>query len=72
MSVDFDSLHSLSVSEKLRIVEFLWDDLGESVFAIPLPAWLDREASRRQEEMRDPSVGVTHDTTWHRIANRKS
>lgn len=70
MSFDLNALHSLPAAEKLRLVEMLWDDLGESGDPIPLPDWVDREAARRCEEMRDPSCGLSHDETWRRIAAR--
>ena len=70
MSIDLNALHSLSAAEKLRIVEMLWDDLGESSTPIPLPGWVDREASRRRDEMRDASFGLSHDETWRRIEQR--
>jgi len=70
MSIDANELHSLPNAEKLRIVEMLWDDLGESTAPIPLPDWVGREVARRREEMRDSSFGVSHEETWHRIANR--
>jgi hypothetical protein len=38
MSIDMNELYSLPAAEKLRIVEMLWDDLGESNTPIPLPA----------------------------------
>ena len=70
MSIDANELHSLPDAEKMRIVEMLWDDLGQSVTPIPLPDWVQREAARRRDEMRDPSFGVTHEETWRRIENR--
>ena len=70
MSIDANELHSLSAAEKLRIVEMLWDDLGAASCPIPLPDWVDREASRRRDEMRDTSVGISHDEAWQRINNR--
>jgi putative addiction module component (TIGR02574 family) len=70
MSIDLGALHALPTSEKLRIVEFLWDDLGESAMPIPLPDWVDVEATRRRDEMRDPSFGLTHEETWRRIDQR--
>jgi len=70
MSIDVDAIRSLAPSEKLRLVEILWDDLGESTEAIPLPDWLDREAARRRDEMRDPSFGLSHEETWRRIEQR--
>jgi putative addiction module component (TIGR02574 family) len=70
MSIDPNQLHALPDDEKLRIVEMLWDDLGESTSAIPLPEWVGKEVTRRRDEMRDPSFGLSHKETWQRIANR--
>jgi hypothetical protein len=70
MSIDVNALHSLPDAEKLRIVEMLWDDLGQASASIPLPEWVDREAARRREEMRDPAFGVSHEEAWRRIAQR--
>lgn len=70
MPIDPNELHALSDAEKLRIVEMLWDDLGESTEPIPLPEWVGREVARRRKEMGDPSFGMSHEETWRRIANR--
>lgn len=70
MSIDLSALHALPVTEKMQLVEMLWDDLGRSSDPIPLPDWVDQEAVRRRNEMRDPSFGLTHVETWLRIANR--
>ena len=70
MAIDVNELHALPNAEKLRIVELLWDDLGESTAPIPLPEWVGLKLSRRREDMRDPSFGLTHEETWRRIANR--
>jgi putative addiction module component (TIGR02574 family) len=67
MPVNTSELSALSPAEKLQLVEFLWDDLGKATVAIPLPAWVDQEAARRREEMRDPDVGISHEETWKRI-----
>ena len=70
MSIDLSGLHNLPATDKLRIVEMLWDDLGESNVLIPLPEWIQHEAARRRDEMQDPSIGLTHDETWDRIHRR--
>lgn len=70
MSIDINDLHSLPDAEKLRIVEMLWDDLGESNSPIPLPDWMTDEVKRRREEMKDPSFRLSHEEIWRRIANR--
>lgn len=71
MSIDANELHSLPDVEKMRIVEMLWDDLSQSTTPIPLPDWVQREAARRRDEMRDPAFGTTHVETWRRIEQRK-
>jgi putative addiction module component (TIGR02574 family) len=71
MSFDLNELHALPAADKLRLVEFLWDDLGNTATQIPLPDWVDREAARRREELRaDPSIGLTHEEVWRRIDAR--
>jgi putative addiction module component (TIGR02574 family) len=68
MTANFDELRSLSAAEKLQIVELLWDDLGAADAEIPLPEWIDREAARRRDEMlKDPTIGLSHDEAWQRI-----
>jgi putative addiction module component (TIGR02574 family) len=68
--INTNELFALPPREKLRIVELLWDDLGKSCEPIPLPEWVDQEAARRREAMRDPSIGLTHEEAWRRIDNR--
>lgn len=70
MSIDVDELRALPPAEKMRLVEMLWDDLGESTEPIPLPDWVDQEAARRREEMRDSSCGISHEEAWQRIERR--
>lgn len=70
MSFDTNELSALPIAEKMRIVEFLWDDLGNANSPIPLPDWVVDEASRRREEMHDPSFGLSHEETWHLIERR--
>ncbi len=70
MPINTDELRALPAAEKLRLVELLWDDLGNSTVSIPLPDWVDREVAKRRDEMRDPSFGLSHDETWRRIERR--
>lgn len=71
MSIDLQGLDSLSPSEKLELVERLWDDLADSNTPIPLPEWVDQMAARRRDEMHDPTVGRSHEETWRRIDGRR-
>jgi putative addiction module component (TIGR02574 family) len=68
MSIDCNELLSLPVNEKMCLVELLWDNLGQS--DIPLPEWVSAEVARRRQEMRDPTIGVSHDEVWRRIRSR--
>lgn len=70
MPINTDELRALPPDEKLRIVELLWDDLGEETAQIPLPDWVDREAAKRREDMRDPTFGLSHEEAWERIDRR--
>lgn len=71
MTVNTAELLALPPSEQLRIVELLWDRLGESTTPIPLPDWIGKEGQRRLEEMKaDPTLGLDHDTLWNRIESR--
>jgi putative addiction module component (TIGR02574 family) len=71
MNINVDELRALSVSEKLDLVEMIWDDLGESATAVPLPAWAEQEAQRRREELlNNPTAGLSHEEVWHRINGR--
>ncbi|MHB8863237.1 MAG: addiction module protein [Pirellulaceae bacterium] len=47
MSVDINELKNLPTSEKLRLVELLWDDISASNEPIVLHSWQFSEATRR-------------------------
>ena len=42
-------LSSLSTSEKLEAMDFLWRDLSRSPFGFQSPAWHERELTERME-----------------------
>ena len=71
MKIDLNELRALPASEKLRLVEMLWDDLANSVESIPLPEWVQQEATRRYREMvDDPTLGLSHQEVWDQIDKR--
>ncbi len=71
MNIDTNEILALPIAQKLQLVELLWDDIAKSSNPIPLPEWVEREASRRRDEMlADPSLGKSHQETWTKIANR--
>lgn len=68
MSIDLTELHKWPISEKLRIVEALWDDIGASDEPIVLQPWQRDEAQRRRNEMKaDPSIAIDREELWRRV-----
>ena len=68
MSIDITDLHNLPVSEKLRIVEALWDGIGASDEPIVLQPWQRDEARRRSDELTsDPSIAIDRAELWRRV-----
>jgi putative addiction module component (TIGR02574 family) len=45
------SIFDLSPSEKLQLVEDLWDDLAAAPEAVPLHDWQKRELARRKANL---------------------
>ena len=61
-------LSGLPVTEKLRIVTQLWNDIASSTDPITVPPEVIREASRRSAELEaDPSIAIDDDELWRRV-----
>lgn len=68
MDMNTTELSGLPVTEKLRIVTLLWDEIASSPELISLPPDVIREASRRSAELNaDSSVAITEDELWRRV-----
>jgi putative addiction module component (TIGR02574 family) len=68
MAVDLTSLRNLPVSEKLRIVTQLWDDIAASGHPIVVPTEVLNEAKRRSADLQaDPSIAIDDDELWRRV-----
>ena len=68
MTVDLASLRRLPVSEKLRIVTQLWEDIAASEQPIVIPPGVLQEATRRSAELRDnPSIAIDDVELWRRV-----
>lgn len=68
MTIDIEKLLALPAAEKLRVIEILWDSLGDAASPIPLPEWIEQEAKRRMDEMhRDPTFRLSHEEVWRQI-----
>jgi putative addiction module component (TIGR02574 family) len=71
MHPEVEHLRTLPVAEKLRVVEELWDDIGESGERSPLPQWHRAEAERRAAELEaDPSIALGREELWRRVDAR--
>jgi putative addiction module component (TIGR02574 family) len=54
------SIFDLSPSEKLQLVEDLWDDLAATPEAIPVHDWQKEELARRKANLiNNPASGLT-------------
>ncbi len=69
MNMDTDAILALPNDEKLELIGLLWDNLSES--EVVLPEAVEHEAVLRRDEMlADPTLGLSHDEVWAKIANR--
>ena len=61
------SIFDLSPSEKLQLVEDLWDDLAGVPEAIPVHEWQKEELDRRKANLvKAPASGLS----WEEVKNR--
>lgn len=65
------SVFDLSPSEKLQLVEDLWDDLAATPDAVPVHDWQRDELARRKANLeRHTAVGRSWDEVKRRIRSR--
>ena len=67
MNPIISSIFDLSPSEKLQLVEDLWDDLAATPEAVPVHDWQKEELARRKANlMKTPASGLT----WEEVKRR--
>ena len=65
------SIFDLSPSEKLQLVEDLWDDLAPTPETVPVHDWQKEELSRRKANlMQNPASGLMLEAVKHTIRSR--
>ena len=65
------SVFKLSPSEKLQLVEDLWDDLAATPEAIPVHDWHKEELARRKANlMQHHASGLTWEDVQRRVRSR--
>ena len=61
------SVFDLSPSEKLQLVEDLWDDLAGTPDAVPVHDWQKQELARRKANLKkNPTSGLS----WEQVKQR--
>jgi len=62
MTTALQELEALSVSERVQLVEDLWDSIARSNTELPVPQWQKDELARRKARyLQDPDSGETWD-----------
>ena len=65
------SIFDLSPSEKLQLVEDLWDDLAATPEAVPVHDWQKEELARRKANlMQNQASGLTWEEVKQRVRSR--
>jgi len=65
------SVFDLSPSEKLQLVEDLWDDLAATSEAVPVHDWQKQELARRKANLlKNPSSGLEWEEVKRRVRRR--
>lgn len=65
------SVFDLSPSEKLQLVEDLWDDLATTPSDVPIHEWQKEELARRKANLtQNASSGVSWDEVQRRIRSK--
>jgi putative addiction module component (TIGR02574 family) len=65
------SIFDLTPSEKLQLVEDLWDDLASTPEAVPVHDWQKEELARREVNlMQQPASGLTWEEVKQRVRSR--
>ena len=68
---DTAELRALSVSERLKLIEDLWDSIETDAEALPLPDWHRAEIDRRIDALdTGASIGAPWEEVRRRIAGK--
>ncbi len=71
MTVNGVSVFDLSPSEKLQLVEDLWDDLAAAPENVPVHDWQKEELARRKANLlNNPASGLSWDEVKRRVRSR--
>jgi putative addiction module component (TIGR02574 family) len=64
------SIFDLTPSEKLQLVEDLWDDLAATPEAVPIHDWQKQELARRKANLlKNPASGIAWEEVKRRVGS---
>ena len=73
MSAEFSQIFELTLSEKLQLVEDLWDSIAEVPEQLPVLDWQKEELSRRKAAyLQNPDAACSWEAAKERIRGRQS
>lgn len=71
MDPNITSVFDLSPSEKLQLVQDLWDDLAANPEAVPIHDWQKEELARRKANLqKNPASALSWEEVKQRIRSR--
>ena len=71
MNTGYTSIFDLSPSEKLQLVEDLWDDLATSHQDVPVHDWQKKELARRKANLsKNRADGLTWEAVKRKVQSR--
>ena len=71
MSSSSTSIFDLSLSEKLQLLEDLWDDIASDPSALPVHEWQKEELARRKQNLiNNPGSALSWEEVQRRIRSR--
>jgi putative addiction module component (TIGR02574 family) len=71
MPMEITSVFDLTPSEKLQLVEDLWDDLAATPGAVPVYEWQLQELEQRKARLAaNPASGVSWEEVKRRVRSR--
>lgn len=66
-----ESIFELSLSEKLQLVEDLWDDIASTPGAVPVHDWQKEELARRKQNLlNNPGSALSWEEIQRRVRSR--
>jgi putative addiction module component (TIGR02574 family) len=71
MNSSAESIFELTLSEKLQLVEDLWDDIASTPEAVPVHDWQKEELARRKQNLiSNPGSALSWEEIQRRVRSR--